>query len=144
MKHFFAAHGKTLALSSVVLVLVLLLGYVALQAGPLAPVPVTVETVQVKALQPALFGIGTVEARVTHKIGPTVAGRVKRVDVQTGDAVKAVADQLVMGRAPVVQRRSAPPLWMGLRQVVCVTRLANGLNDCHWNFAARMCVGKQT
>ena len=89
MKHFFAAHGKTLALSSVVLVLVLLLGYVALQAGPLAPVPVTVETVQVKALQPALFGIGTVEARVTHKIGPTVAGRVKRVDVQTGDAVKA-------------------------------------------------------
>ena len=72
-----------------VLVLVLLLGYVALQAGPLAPVPITVETVQVKALQPALFGMGTVEARVTHKIGPTVAGRIKRVDVQTGDVVKA-------------------------------------------------------
>ncbi len=78
-----------MALFGVMLVLVLLLGYVALQAGPLAPVPITVETVQVKALQPALFGMGTVEARVTHKIGPTVAGRIKRVDVQTGDVVKA-------------------------------------------------------
>jgi HlyD family secretion protein len=89
MKNFFVVHGKTMALSGVMLVLVLLLGYVALQAGPLAPVPITVETVQVKALQPALFGMGTVEARVTHKIGPTVAGRIKRVDVQTGDVVKA-------------------------------------------------------
>ena len=78
-----------MALVGGLLVLVLLLGYVALQAGPLAPVPITVETVQVKALQPALFGMGTVEARVTHKIGPTVAGRIKRVDVQTGDVVKA-------------------------------------------------------
>ena len=78
-----------MALFGVLLVLVLLLGYVALQAGPLAPVPITVETVQVKALQPALFGMGTVEARVTHKVGPTVAGRIKRVDVQTGDVVKA-------------------------------------------------------
>jgi RND family efflux transporter MFP subunit len=89
MKNYLIRHGKTLALSGVLLVLVLLLGYVALQAGPLAPVPITVETVQVKALQPALFGMGTVEARVTHKIGPTVAGRIKRVDVQTGDVVKA-------------------------------------------------------
>ena len=89
MKNFFSTHGKTLALASVVLVLVLLLGYVALRAGPLAPVPITVEAVQVKQIQPALFGIGTVEARVVHKIGPTVAGRIKRVDVQTGDTVKA-------------------------------------------------------
>ena len=89
MKNYLIRHGKTLALSGVLLVLALLLGYVALQAGPLAPVPITVETVQVKALQPALFGMGTVEARATHRIGPTVAGRVKRVDVQTGDVVKA-------------------------------------------------------
>jgi multidrug efflux pump subunit AcrA (membrane-fusion protein) len=88
MKNFFSTHGKTLALSSVVLVLAVLLGYVALRAGPLAPVPITVEAVQVKQIQPALFGIGTVEARVVHKIGPTVAGRIKRVDVQTGDTVR--------------------------------------------------------
>lgn len=78
-----------MALASVVLLLVMLLGYVALRAGPLAPVEVTVEQVASKALQPALFGIGTVEARFTHKIGPTSAGRIKRVDVQVGDSVKA-------------------------------------------------------
>jgi RND family efflux transporter MFP subunit len=71
------------------LILVVLLTYVALRAGPLAPIEVTVEQVASKALQPALFGIGTVEARFTHKIGPTVAGRIKRVDVQVGDSVKA-------------------------------------------------------
>jgi RND family efflux transporter MFP subunit len=78
-----------MALASVVLLLVVLLAYVALRAGPLAPIEVTVEQVTSKALQPALFGIGTVEARFTHKIGPTVAGRIKRVDVQVGDSVKA-------------------------------------------------------
>lgn len=78
-----------MALASVILLLVVLLGYVALRAGPLAPIEVTVEQVTSKALQPALFGIGTVEARFTHKIGPTVAGRIKRVDVQVGDSVKA-------------------------------------------------------
>lgn len=89
MKNLLSTHGKTIALASVVILLAVLLGYVALRAGPLAPVPITVQTVQIKAIEPALFGIGTVEARVVHKIGPTVAGRIKRVDVQTGDTVKA-------------------------------------------------------
>lgn len=89
MKNFLTSYGKTMALASVVLLLVVLLAYVALRAGPLAPIEVTVEQVASKALQPALFGIGTVEARFTHKIGPTVAGRIKRVDVQVGDSVKA-------------------------------------------------------
>jgi multidrug resistance efflux pump len=89
MKNFLTSYGKTMALASVVLLLVVLLAYVALRAGPLAPIEVTVEQVTSKALQPALFGIGTVEARFTHKIGPTVAGRIKRVDVQVGDSVKA-------------------------------------------------------
>jgi RND family efflux transporter MFP subunit len=89
MKNFLTSYGKTMALASVGLILVVLLTYVALRAGPLAPIEVTVEQVASKALQPALFGIGTVEARFTHKIGPTVAGRIKRVDVQVGDSVKA-------------------------------------------------------
>jgi RND family efflux transporter MFP subunit len=89
MKKYFSIYGKSMALASVVLLLVVLLAYVALRAGPLAPIEVTVEQVTSKALQPALFGIGTVEARFTHKIGPTVAGRIKRVDVQVGDSVKA-------------------------------------------------------
>ena len=41
------------------------------------------------SITPALFGIGTVEARYTYAIGPTVAGRVKRVDVSVGDRVRA-------------------------------------------------------
>jgi RND family efflux transporter MFP subunit len=89
MKNFLTSNGKTMALASVVLLLLVLLGYVALRAGPLAPIEVTVEQVASKALQPGLFGIGTVEARFTHKIGPTTAGRIKRVDVQVGDSVKA-------------------------------------------------------
>ena len=89
IKKYFLIYGKSLALASVGLILVVLLAYVALRAGPLAPIEVTVEQVASKALQPALFGIGTVEARFTHKIGPTVAGRIKRVDVQVGDSVKA-------------------------------------------------------
>lgn len=58
-------------------------------SGPLAPVAVTVATVESRAVTPALFGIGTVEARHTYKIGPTFAGRIKRLDVQVGDHVKA-------------------------------------------------------
>lgn len=63
--------------------------YVAMRSGPLAPVPVTVATVESRSISPALFGIGTVEARYTYKIGPTVAGRIRRVDVNVGDRVEA-------------------------------------------------------
>lgn len=80
---------RTLALVAVVLPLMALLAYVALRSGPLAPVPVTVARVESQALAPALFGIGTVEARYTYKIGPTFAGRVKRLDVHVGDPVRA-------------------------------------------------------
>jgi multidrug efflux pump subunit AcrA (membrane-fusion protein) len=65
------------------------LSYVALRSGPLAPIPVTVTTAESRSIAPALFGIGTVEARYTYRIGPTVAGRIKRVDVQVGDRVQA-------------------------------------------------------
>jgi RND family efflux transporter MFP subunit len=81
--------GRTLALIGVLLLLFASFAFVALRSGPLAPVPVTVMTVASQSLTPALFGIGTVEARYTYKIGPTVAGRVKRVEVQVGDRVRA-------------------------------------------------------
>ncbi|OYY75105.1 MAG: efflux transporter periplasmic adaptor subunit [Gammaproteobacteria bacterium 28-57-27] len=85
----FSINGRALALLAVVVPLVALLAYVALRSGPLAPVAITVATVESRALTPALFGIGTVEARYTYKIGPTVAGRIQRLDVQVGDVVKA-------------------------------------------------------
>ena len=80
---------RTLALVAVLVTLLALLVYVAVRSGPLAPVAVTVAAVESRALTPSLFGIGTVEARHTYKIGPTIAGRVKRVDVQVGDRVQA-------------------------------------------------------
>ena len=61
----------------------------ALRSGPLAPVLVTVIAVENKAISPAIFGIGTLDARYTYKIGPTVAGRVKQVYVNAGDRVRA-------------------------------------------------------
>lgn len=80
---------RTLALFGVLLPLLALFVYVAARSGPLAPVPVVTAVVERQSLEPALFGIGTVEARYTYRIGPTFAGRVQRVDVQVGDAVKA-------------------------------------------------------
>ena len=81
--------GRTLALVGVILPLLALFVYVALRSGPLAPVPVTIATVENRQITPALSGIGIVEARYTYKIGPTAAGRVKRVDVNAGDRVRA-------------------------------------------------------
>ncbi|HMT41868.1 MAG TPA: efflux RND transporter periplasmic adaptor subunit [Sphingorhabdus sp.] len=68
--------------------LLLLFAWVALRSGPLAPVNVTVVQVEERAISPALFGIGTVEARYTQKVGPTAAGRVSMVAVDVGDIVK--------------------------------------------------------
>lgn len=80
---------RTWALLAVVVPLLALFIYVALRSGPLAPIYVTVTTVESRSIAPALFGIGTVEARFTYRIGPTVAGRLKRIEVQVGDRVQA-------------------------------------------------------
>ena len=90
---------RTLALVAVIVPLLALFIYVGLRSGPLAPVAVTVSTVESRAVTPALFGIGTVEARYTYKIGPTFAGRVQRLDVHVGDLVKA--GQVLGEMAPV-------------------------------------------
>lgn len=80
---------RTLALVAVIVPLAVLLVYVAMRSGPLAPVAVVAAKVESRTIRPALFGIGTVEARYTYKIGPTLAGRVKRLDVHVGDSVAA-------------------------------------------------------
>lgn len=89
MRQFFSTHGRTLALVGVLSPLLVLFIYVVLRSGPLAPVPVTVAAVEARSITPALFGIGNIEARYTNKIGPTVAGRLIRLDVDVGDEVKA-------------------------------------------------------
>lgn len=80
---------RTLALIAVTVPLALAFIYVAVRSGPLAPVAVTVTTVESEGITPALSGIGTVQARYTYKIGPTAAGRVLKLDVHVGDTVKA-------------------------------------------------------
>ena len=64
-------------------------GFVIARSGPLAPTKVTTVRVASGTVSPALFGIGTVEARRGYLIGPTAAGRVQAVHVDVGDAVKA-------------------------------------------------------
>jgi len=103
------------AVAGVILVLAGLAWVIATQ-GPLARTKVTVAQATTNTLAPALFGIGTVDARRTYNIGPTAAGRVARVLVDQGDRVSAgqalaemdpvdLDDRLAAGRA--VAERSA-------------------------------------
>ena len=75
------------------------LAFVALRTGPLASIRVTVTSVGEGQVNPSIFGVGTVEARRSWMIGPTVAGRVLSVRVDVGDAVKA--GQLLAEMDPV-------------------------------------------
>ena len=103
--------ARTLAVRRIALVLlavalVAALGFVVLRSGPLAPTRVTVVVAAEGRLTPALFGIGTVEARRSYLVGPTAAGRVLSVAVDVGDAVKA--GQLLAEMDPVdLEERSA-------------------------------------
>ena len=74
-------------------------GWVVATQGPLAPIKVAVATAAEATLDRTLFGIGTVEARRSYAIGPTVAGRVARVLVDQGDAV--AVGQLLAEMDPV-------------------------------------------
>ncbi len=76
-------------LLAVLVPLVVLLIWVAIRSGPLAPVKVTTTEVGERAVALALFGIGTVEARYLHRIGPTAPGRVSSMEVDVGDRVEA-------------------------------------------------------
>ena len=82
------------------------LAYVVMRSGPLAPARVTVVTATAGTLTPALFGIGTVEARRAYLIGPTTAGRVVKVLVDVGDAVEP--GQLLAEMDPIdLEQRAA-------------------------------------
>jgi HlyD family secretion protein len=90
---------RPLALGLLGLGLAAAMAFVVLRSGPLAPTRVTVVQAAEGRLTPALFGIGTVEARRSYLIGPTVAGRVRSVAVDVGDRVKV--GQLLAEMDPV-------------------------------------------
>ena len=108
---------RTLAIVAVLLLLATLLAYVALRSGPLAPIAVTLVKVEQRALQPAVFGVGNVDARQVHRIGPTAPGRLLRLAVEVGDTVKAGqvlgamdpvdSDDRLRSQQAVVQRTTA-------------------------------------
>ena len=86
---FRTINKKVLRLLAVLVPLFLLFVYVALQSGPLAPVPVTVTVVEKKQISPVLFGIGSLEARYTYRIGAVASGRIRTLNVEGGDVVHA-------------------------------------------------------
>lgn len=90
---------RRIVIAALAVALVAALAFVALRTGPLAPIRVTVTSIQEGKLSPAIFGIGTVEARRNWMVGPTVAGRVLSVRVDVGDTVKA--GQLLAEMDPV-------------------------------------------
>lgn len=65
------------------------LATLATTLGPFAPIRVAAAPARISPLTPSVFGIGTLEARRVYAVGPTQAGRVARVHVDHGDAVKA-------------------------------------------------------
>ncbi len=90
---------RRLIMGAVALALIGGMAYVSLRTGPLAPIKVTVAQPTEGTLNPAIFGIGTVEARRSWMVGPTVAGRVLSVKVDVGDSVKT--GQLLAEMDPV-------------------------------------------
>lgn len=94
-----AMQRRKLALIAVIAVLGALLAYVALRSGPLAPIAVTTAKVESQSLRPALFGVGTIDAERTYRVGPTFAGRVRSLTVNVGDRV--VAGQTIGEMDPV-------------------------------------------
>ena len=91
--------GKKLAFAATGIAVAAALAWLVLNQGPLAPAKVTVAKVERQTLTVTSFGIGTVEARRTYSLGPTVASRVLRVLVDQGDSVRA--GQVVVELDPV-------------------------------------------
>ena len=98
---------KQAGLAAAGLGLVLLMALVFMRAGPLAPVQVVVTKVGEGSIAPALFGIGTVEARRSWMVGPTAAGRVLSVTADVGDRVKKGDLLAEMDPVDIAQRLEA-------------------------------------
>jgi HlyD family secretion protein len=99
--------GRRVVLAGLGVALLGAIAWVMVRNGPLAPVKVTVAAVQTGTVQPAAFGIGTVEARRAWMIGPTTAGRVLRVHVDVGDVVQAGELLAEMDTVDLAQRLAA-------------------------------------
>ncbi|QEY57860.1 efflux RND transporter periplasmic adaptor subunit [Pseudomonas sp. C27(2019)] len=88
MSDFFK-QKKLLAVLATIAVLAAAFIWVLLSSGPLAKIRIVVTEVQEQQLEPALFGIGTVEARYTYHVASNIVGRAATLNVDVGDTVAA-------------------------------------------------------
>lgn len=79
--------------------LLIIFFWVVVTQGPLATVKIMVEKIQVGNLANSVFGIGTLKARHSYNLAPTMTSRVISVLVDQGDSV--VAGQVLAEMDPV-------------------------------------------
>ena len=122
--------------ASLVLLALLLLGgfaWVVTQHGPMAPVQVTLSRVTRQLIESSVFGIGTVEARYSYRLGPIVAGRVSQVLVDVADRVQAGQTLATMDAVDLDARIQAAQAQL---------KLANSENQRNASLAARALVSQ--
>lgn len=90
-----------------VLLLLTIFIFVAVRSGPLAPISVTLSTVESRTISPDLSGVGTVQARYTYKIGPVITGKIVSLNVNVGERVKAGQLLGEMDAVDIAQRLQA-------------------------------------
>lgn len=73
--------------------------WIVMTQGPLAPIKVTVDKVQTGNISSSVFGVGTIKARRSYNLSPTMTSRIKNVMVDQGDRI--VAGQLLAEMDPV-------------------------------------------
>ena len=144
-----AISRRTVMLLAAMVPLVLLFAYVAVRSGPLTPIEVTTVNVASRNITPVLYGIGAVQARYSHEIGPTYAGRLQRLDVQVGDAVKA--GQVLGMMAPVdldgrldAQQAAIASAQSALQQAQARQRYAHAQAERYMQLAQQQLVSVET
>jgi RND family efflux transporter MFP subunit len=78
---------QKIQLSLIGIGVLLLFAWVVMTQGPLAPIKVTVEKIQLGSLSNRVFGVGTLKAKRSYNLAPTMTSRIKRVLVDQGDRV---------------------------------------------------------
>ena len=90
---------KNIGLLMLLVGVFMVFAWVVMTQGPLAPVKVTVDKVRTGDLANSVFGIGTLQARHSYNLAPTMTSRVKNVLVDQGDQV--VVGQVLAEMDPV-------------------------------------------
>lgn len=91
--------GQKIKLLALGIGVTVVFAWVVMTQGPLASVKVTAEKLQAGNLSSGVFGVGTLQARYSYNLAPTMTSRVKSVLVDQGDQV--VAGQVLAAMDPV-------------------------------------------